>query len=152
MSLSKWELQALGSIEEGLLGSDPELASLLAMFRRLASGEEMPTREKIWAPRRHRPRCNRRLSREDGGRHFAHVRYLRPSGRQAMPLLLWLAVALTLVAVTLVLNRNGCSGPCPQLRGIAGAASSPRPTPHKTAVGQVLRATEAIVWPTPRDR
>jgi hypothetical protein len=47
MSLNARERQALDSIERSLAGSDPELASLLAMFAQLASGEEMPVREKI---------------------------------------------------------------------------------------------------------
>src|SRR5882757_5961198 len=38
---------ALGSIEDGLAGSDPRLASMLNIFSRLAAGEEMPVREKI---------------------------------------------------------------------------------------------------------
>jgi hypothetical protein len=47
MSLSAWEWQALDLIEDGLTGSDPELAALLVIFNRLASGEEMPAREKV---------------------------------------------------------------------------------------------------------
>jgi hypothetical protein len=42
MSLSAREQQALESIEDGLAGSDPGLASRLGIFSRLASGEEMP--------------------------------------------------------------------------------------------------------------
>ena len=45
MSLSASEQQALDSIEATLTSSDPKLASLLAIFTRLASGEEMPVRE-----------------------------------------------------------------------------------------------------------
>ena len=47
MSLNERETQALGSIEDGLAGSDPRLASMLNIFSRLAAGEEMPVREKI---------------------------------------------------------------------------------------------------------
>ena len=47
MSFTELERQALGSIEDGLAGSDPRLASMLSIFSRLAAGEEMPTREKI---------------------------------------------------------------------------------------------------------
>ena len=46
MSLSAREQQALDSIKSGLAGSDPELAALLSAFTRLASGEEMPDRER----------------------------------------------------------------------------------------------------------
>ena len=61
MSLNAWEQQALDSIKNGLAGSDPELAALLSAFTRLASGEEMPDREKVparsrWALRRFLPR------------------------------------------------------------------------------------------------
>ena len=47
MSLSASEQQALASIEATLTSSDPKLASLLAIFARLASGEEMPVREGV---------------------------------------------------------------------------------------------------------
>jgi len=62
MSLSAWEQQALDSIKDGLAGTDPKLAALLATFDRLASGEGMPAREKVQAGRRrsaHRPRRSR---------------------------------------------------------------------------------------------
>ena len=42
MSLSPWEQHSLDSIKDGLAGSDPGLAALMATFTRLASGEEMP--------------------------------------------------------------------------------------------------------------
>lgn len=60
MSLSAWEQQALHSIKDGLAGSDPELAALLSAFTQLASGEQMPDREKIPAGSR---RALRRLRR-----------------------------------------------------------------------------------------
>src|SRR5215831_5143421 len=47
MSPDAWEERALGSIGDRLAGSDPELAKLLATFTRLASGEEMPVRERL---------------------------------------------------------------------------------------------------------
>ena len=42
MSLSAQERQALDFMAEGLADSAPELASLLATFTRLTSGEQMP--------------------------------------------------------------------------------------------------------------
>jgi hypothetical protein len=42
MSFTELETQALGSIADGLAGSDPRLASMLTIFSRLAAGEEMP--------------------------------------------------------------------------------------------------------------
>ena len=44
---SAWEQQALNSIKDGLASSDPTLVARLAIFTRLASGEEMPACEKI---------------------------------------------------------------------------------------------------------
>jgi len=52
MSLNASEQQALDSIEATLTSSDPKLASLLAIFARLASGEEMPVRERVRMHRR----------------------------------------------------------------------------------------------------
>ena len=46
MSFTELERQALGSIADGLAGSDPRLASMLTIFSRLAAGEEMPARQK----------------------------------------------------------------------------------------------------------
>ena len=37
MSLNQLETQALGSIADGLAGSDPRLASMLTIFSRLAA-------------------------------------------------------------------------------------------------------------------
>jgi hypothetical protein len=155
MSLSAWEQQALDSIEGGLAGSDPELVSLLATFTRLASGEEMPVREKIRVLGRHatrRPLRNRRPRR--GKVHRARPRL----GLQQTIVLLWLAVTIALVAVALVLSRGSGNGPCPETWGAAVCtqqppAHSPRPTAHDTAAGQVL-LTDAIIWltPTPPDR
>ena len=59
MSFTELETQALGSIADGLAGSDPRLASMLTIFRRLAAGEEMPVREKT-PVRRRRPAAHRR--------------------------------------------------------------------------------------------
>ena len=67
MSLSQSETQTLGTIEHGLAGSDPRLASMLNIFTRLAAGEEMPAREKTRVrrgrPAAHRPRRARRHPR-----------------------------------------------------------------------------------------
>ena len=49
MSFTEPETQALGSIADGLAGSDPRLASMLTIFSRLAAGEEMPARAKTRA-------------------------------------------------------------------------------------------------------
>ena len=68
MSFTELKRQALGSIADGLAGSDPRLASMLTIFSRLAAGEEMPAREKTRArcrrPAAHCPRRARRHPRQ----------------------------------------------------------------------------------------
>ncbi|HEV2257971.1 MAG TPA: hypothetical protein VGS06_32955 [Streptosporangiaceae bacterium] len=134
MSLSAWEQQALDSIEGGLAGSDPELASLLATFARLASGEKMPVRQEIRVLGRHatrRPLRNRRPRRGKVPR----TRRLCPRlGWQQTIVLLWLAVTIAVVAVTLVLSRGSGNRPCPEAWAAAACtqqtpAHSPSPDP-----------------------
>jgi Protein of unknown function (DUF3040) len=141
MSLSAWEQQALYSIEDQLAGADPKLASLLATFVRLASGEEMPVREKI----------RKQSLRRGNVRRPARGLFPRLGLQQTM-LLLWLTVTIALIAVALVLNRDSRNGPCPESWAVActqqAPVHSPRPAAHKTSAGQVRRATDAIVWPT----
>jgi hypothetical protein len=78
VSLSAREQQALNSIRDGLAGSDPDLATLLATFTEQASGEEMPVRENI----RVTPRW----------------------GSPRYPLVLWLLIAVVLIGVALALS------------------------------------------------
>ena len=117
MSLSKWERQALGAIEDGLARSDPALASRLGIFSQLAFGKEMPTRGKIGALRR---RAARRRSRP--GRHpgqdtvVAQARRLyQRLGQQRAAYLLWLVISAGLIAVALALNTGGGHVTCGQL-------------------------------------
>src|SRR5260370_10198293 len=111
MSLSPKEQQALASMEDGLAGSDPQLASLLATFARLASGEEMPVREKIRATRH---RATRRPHRNQSQRRGNARRLCLRLGWQQTMLLLWLAVTIALVAVALVFHRPRPNHPCPE--------------------------------------
>ena len=110
MSFTELERQALGSIEDGLAGSDPRLASMLNIFSRLAAGEEMPAREKIPVRRRrpagHRPRRTRRHPRPGRTLPQPHRRYPRLGWQQAM-LLLWVVISAGLLAVALVFNNSG---------------------------------------------
>ena len=141
MSLSAREQQALDCIEDELAGSDPKLAWLLATFARHASGEELPVREKI-----PNPALRRGNVRRPARRLFPRL------GVQQTMLLLWLTVTIALIAVALVLNRDSRNGLCPESWAVActqqAPVHSPRPAAHKTSVGQVRRATEAIVWLT----
>jgi hypothetical protein len=115
MSLSPKEQQALASMEDGLVGSDPKLASLLATFARLASDEEMPVRDQTRASRHRatrRPHRNQSQSQRRGnGRRDVRRPGLR-LGWQQTTLLLWLAVTIALVAVALILNRDSRNGQC----------------------------------------
>ena len=111
------ERQALGFIEDGLAGSDPALASMLGIFSRLTSGEEMPAREKIQVRRRavHSPRRARRRPHHGTALRRAHQLYLRLGWQQAMQLV-WAVVSAGLIAVALVLNAGG-HGACTPLMG-----------------------------------
>jgi hypothetical protein len=116
MSLSTQERRALHSIEEGLSGSSPKLVSLLATFTRLTQDEEMPGREHMaiggQRPGDRRPQAGRHL--RPG--HAWRARMLNhPRTMQRAGLLLWLVIAICLVAVALAISRNGrpttCSDP-----------------------------------------
>jgi hypothetical protein len=142
MSLSAWEQQALDSIKDTLAASDPKLASLLNAFSRLASGEEMPTREAIRVRRRRaarRPHRKRRRHGADQRRHRAdqvtrHVRRVRESlGSQRTALLLWLVITVILIAVTLVLNSGNAPTTCTYPWSISCINSAPAHGSHAGA-------------------
>src|SRR5271169_4768941 len=126
MSLSARDRQALGSIQDQITGSDPQLASLMTMFTRLASGEEMSALEDIRAggPR---PR-----TRAAAGRTAARTpcalsrRTRRRLSRQPALYLLWLTVAITLITVTLAINCGG-TGSCTQSWAALGACAGQVP-------------------------
>jgi len=105
MSLSTWEQQALDSIRDGLADSDPKLAARLAIFTRLASGEEMPVREKIH-------NASRRLARRRRARARRSRRPYRRLGVTHVMLLVWLVATSALIAVALGSNRGGGHGTC----------------------------------------
>ena len=125
MSRNEPERQALGSIEDGLAGSDPMLASMLNIFSQLAAGEEMPVVEKIrirrGRPAAHRPRRARRHPRRGIAPRQASRLYLRLGWQQAM-LLLWAVISAALLAAALVLNTSGHKA-CIQSMGTACPAS-----------------------------
>jgi len=137
MSLSEPESQALGSIEDGLAGSDPGLASMLTIFSRLTAGEEMPVREKIRVrrgrPTAHRRRRARRHPRRSIALPQARRLYRRLGWQQTM-LLLWAAIAAALLAVALVLNTGGHKA-CVQWTGTACPAS---PVPQHADASHVM--------------
>jgi hypothetical protein len=108
-----------------LAGSDPKPAALLTGFTQLASGEEMPLRERI--------RAGKEIRRPAG----------RISGRlglQWAAVLLSLLTAVTVIAVTLVLNHGTNHSPCTTFWYAACAdpahAHSSRPASRETVTGQ----------------
>ena len=130
MSFTELERQALGSIADGLAGSDPRLASMLTIFSRLAAGEEMPVREKTrvrrgW-PAAHRPRRARRHPRR--GIAFPQPRrlYVRLGWQQAM-LLLGIVISAALLTAALALitcDHETC------VRSMASACRAPSIPQH----------------------
>jgi hypothetical protein len=125
MSLNQPETQALGSIADGLAGSDPRLASMLTIFSRLAAGEEMPAREKTRArrgrPAALRPRRARRYPRWGVAFPHARRRYARLGWQQAM-LVLGAVISAALLAAALALTA---SGPTTCARSMGTACPSP---------------------------
>lgn len=127
MSLSAREEQVLSFMEDGLARSDPRLASLLAIFTRLTSGEEMPVVEKIRAARRRGAQRSRRHSYRDMARRLSR----RLGFRRTWMLWLFAVAAVALVAVGLIASRGGSRGPCIQSWSaacpvhVSGHSSSP---------------------------
>jgi len=111
MSLNAWEQRALESIKDGLVGSDPTLVARLAIFTRLASGEDMPTGERIQVGSERVSRPDSRHPRRGEVPPHAHWMYQR-LGLQRAAVLLWLVITLALIAVALAFNRNGTPGAC----------------------------------------
>src|SRR5215467_5701990 len=132
MSLTEPETQALGTIEHGLAGSDPRLASMLSIFSRLAADEEMPADEKIrirrGRPAAHRPRRAGRHPRRGTAFPLARRPYLR-LGRPRAILLLWAVTTAALLTVALLLNTSGHNA-CIQSIG----TKCPSPPSHSTAL------------------
>lgn len=124
MSLSAWERQTLDSIGSGLADSDPELATLLTTFARLASGEEMPAREKVHA-------SSRRVARRSRPEPRLTRRPHRRLGSQQAVMLLWLVITVALIATALASSHGGSQGTCARswATSCIGAASAPSPVP-----------------------
>ena len=128
MSLSASEQQALDSIKATLTSSDPKLASLLAIFARLASGEEMPVRERVRIHRRlqvtrgwqRKQRCSRS---DKAGRHMRSG--FRSLGWRAVLMMCLLAFA-GLIAVS-VINSHANHEKCVHIRIAACVGQVPAP-------------------------
>jgi hypothetical protein len=132
MSFTELERQTLGSIADGLAGSDPRLASMLNIFSRLAAGEEMPAGEKIrirGRPAVLRPRRARRRPRRGTAR--PRPRRLHPRlGRQQAMLLLWAVISAALLSIALALNT---SSPNTCIQSMGTVCPSPTVPQHADA-------------------
>jgi hypothetical protein len=119
MSLSAWEQDALDSIKNGLADADPALVARLAMFTQLASGEDMPVREKIQAVKQQVARRRRRM-------------YQRLGVGRGM-VLVWLVTTLTLITAALASSRGdgprSCAASFATLCGATAAAQPSQPIP-----------------------
>jgi hypothetical protein len=126
MSLTEPETQALGSIADGLAGSDPRLASMLTIFSQLAAAEEMPARQKTRVrrgrPAAHRPRRARRYPRRGTASPQPGRRYPRPGWQQAM-LVLGAIICAALLTAALALTASGPKN-CARPMGTACASPS----------------------------
>jgi len=152
MSLSAWEQHALDSISDGLADSDPELATLLATFTRLESGEEMPARENIlagsWRVAR-RPHRSRRHPRR-GTPRWPAPRAHRYLGLHRAAVVLWLLITAALIAVAVALSSGGGQGACAP----TWVAACPSPAPARgspppavsVAVDPVTSAAGRLTW------
>ena len=142
MSLSAWEQQALDSIKDGLASADPTLVARLTIFTRLASGEEMPAREKIHAD------PQRAARRSLSGPLPTRQVHQRRVWQQAVPPLLWLVTSVALIVVALVCNRGSqdtCTGSWAALcTGGTSAANSATGIP-RTGHG-VGRSLSRATW------
>ena len=125
MSCTEAKTRARGSIADGLAGADPRLASMLAIFSRLAAGEDMPARGKTRARRGQaaalRPRRARRYPRRGTAVPQARRRSARLGSPPAM-LVLWAVIAAALLTAALALTA---SGPTTCARPVGTACPSP---------------------------
>src|SRR5438876_138543 len=100
MSLPASQQRVLDVMENRLTAREPRLASMFAIFTRLATGEALPWREALqtvpwWSPRRWCPSGHR----------------TRPLGRARAAILLALASVLVITAVCVGMShsRPGCT-------------------------------------------
>lgn len=145
MSISERERQALTTIERDLAATGPELTSMLAMFTRLADGEDMPVRKRNRrapgpSPERARrvvaaPSAGTRPSRARpaGGRRAP--RQIRSRLSWYSPWLLWFAFVIVLITVTLVVKSTAGRGPCSRA-SVAACRQAPPPSSSGAVAGK----------------
>jgi hypothetical protein len=110
--MSAGEQRTLSCVADELAVSDPKLASMLQVFNRLASDEEMPARRRAGGtqPEAGGLRRTRRRARKQ--------RLLRRSVNVVWPVLTWMLLTAALITVAIVLSNigHGSDGrwDCPQ--------------------------------------
>lgn len=119
MSLTTREEQALAGIENRLAGSDPKLAALLVTFARLNSGEAMPDREDVREDVRMQGRWTYRVFRRARRLLAAYA------GLTQAMVLLWVLVAVGLIAVGVALSGVGPGAACARSWPVACAVPAP---------------------------
>ena len=114
MCLSARERRTLSYIAGELTHSTPELASLLSVFNRLTSGEDMPERQQA----RKTGECERQRSRRSCRRTWTQ-RQASQVGQRAWPVIALLAfMSVSIIVTALVLSHTshgaGANGRCMQ--------------------------------------
>ena len=123
MSISERERQTLESIENGLVRSAPKLASMLAIFTRLTASEKMPARRPVRRASSLRTGAGFTAGQPSPGRP-RRIRLGQAAGR-----LLWLAIAVALLALVVFLGHGTGHAACTAMR--AGATCQHAPAPAR---------------------
>ena len=121
MSLNAHDRQALALIEEALAGGDPQFASKLSAFSRLAEDGAMPERERI---------------HQDGRRMIVRaIRGLRLGQPGTSKLLrwvtvaMWVAISVALISAAVAMSRAGGKPGCAQWQATTCVRSVAPSTP-----------------------
>lgn len=102
MGLTAREQRTLSCIADELVVSDPGLASILAVFNRLTSNEEMPVRQRAGGSRRREPgHSHRRRGRTSKRRRWRQAVTARPV------VTAWIFIGVALLTVAIVLSNIG---------------------------------------------
>jgi hypothetical protein len=131
MSLSAREQQALDGIENRLVGSDPQLAGLLATFTRMTLDEGMPACEEVRIQVPWPCHLFRRV----------HQPPTASVGLGGVMALLWVLIAVSMIAVAVTLSGGGSGGVCVRSRAAVGA------TPVACAAQAPARSSRPLAPP-----
>ncbi|HET9968866.1 MAG TPA: hypothetical protein VFQ68_11575 [Streptosporangiaceae bacterium] len=127
MSISEQEQQVLKSIEDDLARAGPELALKLGIFERLTSGEEMPSRERLWRPARAPAVRASAAPPPEPGSGTGPLRAPQALRKPVTWQLLWLVLTVTLLALALAFShgagKNACTVSWAAACGVAHASA-----------------------------